>query len=160
MREFSGLDEFKAPQDALKSIVPNWLEMTSAFLLMAYTPKNSIGRRFINFIKENNLGTITESGIKLDKASGKRVRAFFWGVNTPAASKWFLDSFPPNLKIGDLVIANVVANDYGYNTTKPGTVWEVVNFNPGQTRLMIRPQDNKTHPGWSVVGVAFDKYNG
>lgn len=130
LREFAGLDEFEDVVDALKFVVPLWFSMKSSFMLCGYIPtKVYKGRKFINFIKKNNLGSITEAGIRLDKTTNTRVRLFFWGVDNETLSKWWTANKPPPpehwLKAGQSVRANSLADVYGYSTTSTGTEWIV-----------------------------------
>lgn len=152
-REFGGIEKFTSPEDVLKGLADDWFEWHGAFILFSYVVKNKIGRKFINYIKENGLGTITESEIRTSKATGERIRAFFWAVDEESFAEWFatnhIESSRPTYgwSIGDTVIAH---NGAPYITTTNGWVGIVDYIYPDGIHFTTRE-------GWRVDAQYFTR---
>lgn len=70
---------------------------TQAFVLITDAVKNGNGRRLVNFILNNKLGSVISTESKKNPNSGNYIRAWLWSPNIKEVKSWWKNNKPKSL---------------------------------------------------------------
>lgn len=123
LREISGLEDYTKPEKLMNDFCELFSGNKAAFVMFSCPLTQSIGRRFVEFIRANDLGDVTESAPHYSKSTNRNVRVYVWGVNKPVMEAWYRKNLIP-IEVGQKAISRNYSSMY--LGIVPGTEVEVV----------------------------------